>query len=122
MAKTIKDLRAELLHIAAGGDGNIGTWIERVTLDDAPADKRTAYMYHDTTANSVQTYLGTLAECKNFYRLPYIELPAEQQPGDDDIQITDTGRHIPADTWRQLYGNMVNQQTSKPVYHKTSKP
>ena len=110
---TTADNRKRLLNLAAGGDGHIHDYIERVTLDGATPEQRTAYMYHspevihaDGRRTAARAFLGTLEHCKAFYMLPYIELPTEQQPDMDAIPIEDNGRHIAADVWKQQYEAM----------------
>lgn len=113
MNTTTTDNRARLLNMAAGGNGQTKPYIERVTLDGAAPEQRTAYIYHspaqalpDGQATKAAAYLGTFERCKAFYMLPYIELPDAEQPAADSIPIEDYGRHIPADVWQKYYDVM----------------
>ena len=107
MTTTTAENRARLLSMAAGGSGHIKPYIERVTLDGAAPEQRTAYVYHspavirpDGSRSTEQVFLGTFEHCKALYMLPYIELPTEQQP---DVTIEDNGRHIAPDIWQTQY-------------------
>jgi hypothetical protein len=113
MTTATAENRARLLNMAAGGNGHISDYIERVTLDGAAPEQQTAYIYHSPAVvyengrRSVElSYLGTLEHCKKFYMLRYIELPTEQQPDMDAIPIADYGRHIAPDVWQQQYEAM----------------
>lgn len=102
-----------LVNMATGGDGHIAAWIERVTLDGAAPGQQTAHVYHvpamklpNGQKTQAATYLGTLDYCRRFYMLPYLELPATEQPDINAVPIEDNGRHIPAAVWQKRYNTM----------------
>lgn len=110
-AETAKENRSRLLNIAAGGDGHITAWIERVTYDDAPADAQPyGYIVHlPQTAEqcgispAVNVHVTSEAAARGL--LHALRTGAKpRNPEDsaaaiaaeaDSIAITDNGRHIP---------------------------
>ena len=94
--------------MAHGGNGQTTDYIERVTLDDAPEDKRTAYIWHSpakTYPNGnrgrAQEFLGCWEHVRLLSSLPY--LGEEQRPAANSVGIIDDGRHIPADYWQKYW-------------------
>lgn len=102
---TAADNRERLLNMAAGGSGHTSEWLERVTLDDAPEDKRTAYMYHrprmlyeNGKRSGAAEFLGCEEHARKFYALGHDEITDIYA-----IPVEDNGRHIPADVWQKCY-------------------
>lgn len=105
---TAEENRARLLNMAQGGNGQTADYIERVTLDDAPEDKRTAYILHspaktypDGKRSKAGEFLGTWEHAAALYMLPYMD--GEQHPREDSIPIADDGRHIPPAEWQKRW-------------------
>ena len=103
------DNRARLLNMTAGGDGHIHDWIERVTLDDAPEDMQTAYVYHSPAKRydngnygTAKEFLGTEEHARKFYALGREDIADIYA-----IPVEDIGRHIPADVWQNRYEAMI---------------
>lgn len=109
-----EDNRARLLNMAAGGDGHTAPYIERVILDGAAPEQRTAYIYHSPaqalpngSTAAAAAYLGTFEQCKAFYMLPYLEADDDtRKRAADSMPVEDYGRHIAADVWQPLWETM----------------
>lgn len=114
--KTTKDNRAILLDMAAGGDGNTDSWIERVVYEATPTDAEAeAYLLHVRPKNlpnggrtAGAEYCGTLEQCRTLYIIFHDDefvaaglLPAGQrtaaqvEAAEAQIPYKDTGRRVP---------------------------
>lgn len=113
-AKTAADAkanRAKLLNIAAGGDGQILRYIERVTYDDAPAGAEPyGYIVHlpqgaeqgaatpaiHVRTQSIEAARGLLHAITTGAKPRNPEDKAEDVAAiSDSIPVIDNGRHIP---------------------------
>lgn len=111
MTNTTETNRAKLLHMAAGGDGHITAWIERVTYDGAPADAQ-QYGYivhvpqtaeHGGISHGVNVHMQDAAAARGlFHALQTGAKPRNPEDKAEDvaalcssIPITDNGRHVP---------------------------
>ena len=100
--------RARLLSIAAGGSGHVSPYLERVTLEGAPRQQATAYVYHNPARveggrlTPAQSFLGSFELCEKMYLLPLIEAADEKRrEASAALEVVDIGRRIPAETWRK---------------------
>lgn len=108
-SETTKENRMRLLNMTAGGSGHTTEWLERVILDDAPEDKRIAYMYHKPVKyydnggrSGAAEFLGCEEHARKFCALGHDEITDIYA-----IPVEDMGRHIPAEVWQHRYEVMI---------------
>ena len=112
--KTENPNRARLLNIAAGGNGHVTPWIERITYDGAPADaEQYGYVVHvpqhagqGGMCKAIHVNVGDLEAARGLLHA----IATGAQPRDTDttaeeaqaacdaIPYTDSGRHKPYDS------------------------
>lgn len=112
--KTENDNRARLLNMAAGGNGQVTPWIERVTLDDTPTDgEQHGFVVHvpqratrGGTAPAIHVNVSSIDAARGL--LHAIDTGAQPRDTDtteeelraqvDAIPYTDNGRHVQYDS------------------------
>ena len=113
--KTENPNRARLLNIAAGGNGHVTPWIERIAYDGAPADaQQYGYVVHlpqhaargGGVSPALHVHVGSIDAARGLlHAIATGAQPCspdttaeEAQAACDAIPYTDSGRHEPYDS------------------------